>query len=104
MKSLAQFIVAIYVLLAIGSSSAVAQTIPTSYSWTSTGPLISAKSNATHSMIAVKDPSVVYYNGQYIVYASDVNSTGNYNMEYLHFTNWSEASAATPYFLDDNPT
>jgi len=103
MKSLAQFIVAIYVLLAIGSSSAVAQTIPTSYSWTSTGPLISAKSNATHSMIAVKDPSVVYYNGQYIVYASDVNSTGNYNMEYLHFTNWSEASAATPYFLDDNP-
>jgi hypothetical protein len=54
-------------------------------------------------MNAVKDPSAVYYNGQYIVYASDVDSAGNYNMEYLHFTNWSEASAATPYFLDDNP-
>ena len=84
-------------------SSAVAQTIPTSYSWTSTGPIIGAQSDATHSMIAVKDPSAVRYNGQWIVYASDVNSAGNYNMEYLHFADWSEASAATPYFLDDNP-
>ena len=81
----------------------MAQTVPSSYSWTSTGPIISAQSDATHSMIAVKDPSTVYYNGQYLVYASDVNSAGDYNLEYLHFSNWSEASSATPYFLDTNP-
>jgi O-glycosyl hydrolase len=75
--------------------------IPTSYSWTSTGPLISAQSDSTHSMIAVKDPSAVYYNGQWNVYATDVSSAGNYNMEYLHFTDWSQASAATPYFMDN---
>ncbi len=79
-----------------------AQTLPTSFSWSSTGPLISPKSDATHNMIAVKDPSTVFYNGQYIVYASSVNSAGNYGMEYLHFTNWSTAGAATPYFMDSN--
>jgi len=103
MKSLVQLAVALCSLLAIGSSFAVAQTIPTSFSWTSTGPIISAKSDATHDIVAVKDPSTVYYNGQYIVYASYANSAGDWGMEYLHFTNWSEASAATPYFMDDNP-
>jgi hypothetical protein len=101
MKSLVQLAVALCTLLAIGSSSAVAQTIPTSYSWTSTGPLISAKSDATHSIVSVKDPSPVYYNGQWIVYASYANTAGGWGMEYLHFTDWSEASAATPYFMDD---
>ena len=103
MKSFAQRAVALCGLLVIGISFAAAQTIPTSFSWTSTGPLISAKSDATHNIVAVKDPSTVYYNGQYIVYASYANTAGGWGMEYLHFTNWSEASAATPYFMDDNP-
>ncbi len=92
-------------ILLLGASVSVlyAQTIPTSFSWTSTGPLISAKSDSTHNMIAVKDPSTVYYNNQYIVYASSVNSAGDYGMEYLNFTNWNDASAATPYFMDSNP-
>jgi endo-1,4-beta-xylanase len=93
----------IVLLLGANLSALYAQTIPTSFSWTSTGPLISAKNDSTHNMIAVKDPSTVYYNGQYIVYASSVNSAGNYGMEYLHFTNWSTAGAATPYFMDSNP-
>ncbi len=93
------------IILFLGASFSAlsAQTIPTTFSWTSTGPLISAKNDSTHNMIAVKDPSTVYYNGQYIVYASSVNSAGNYGMEYLHFTDWSTAGAATPYFMDSNP-
>jgi hypothetical protein len=92
-----------FVLLCAPFSGLFAQTIPTSFSWTSTGPLISPKNDATHNMIAVKDPSTVYYNGQYIVYASSVNSAGNYGMEYLNFTNWNNAGAATPYFMDNTP-
>ena len=90
-------------LLGANLSALYAQTIPTSFSWTSTGPIISAKSDATHNIVAVKDPSTVYYNGQYIVYASTANSAGGWGMEYLHFPNWSQAGAATPYFMDDNP-
>ncbi len=104
MKSLTQFAAAICGLLLLSSSAAVAQSIASSYSWTSTGPIISAKSDSTHNIIAVKDPSAVFYNGQWIIYASDVNSAGNYNMEYLNIgSSWSNASAATPYFMDNTP-
>src|SRR5690242_3678798 len=61
-----------------------AQTVPTSYSWASTGPIIGPKSDSTHNIIAVKDPSAVLFNGRWVIYASDVNSAGNYNMEYLN--------------------
>jgi hypothetical protein len=78
--------------------------ISTSYSWTSTGPLISAKSDATHDIIAVKDPSAVLYNGRWVIYASTVNSAGDYGMEYLNVAeDWSDAATATPYFLDYLP-
>ena len=103
MKSYIRFKTVFSVLFFLSGLPMMAQTVPSSYSWTSTGPIISAQSDATHSIIAVKDPSTVYYNGQYLVYASDVNSSGDYNLEYLHFSNWSEASSAAPYFLDTNP-
>ncbi|MGH9563565.1 MAG: non-reducing end alpha-L-arabinofuranosidase family hydrolase, partial [Terracidiphilus sp.] len=102
MKSLTQFVVAICCMLALGSSAAIAQSIATSYSWTSTGPIISPKSDSTHNIVAVKDPSAVLYNGQWIVYASYATSSGGYGMEYLNIgSNWSNASAATPYFMDN---
>src|ERR1039458_775904 len=101
MKSLAHVAVALCGLLTLGSFS-VAQTPPfaSSYSWTSTGPLISAKSDATHNIIAVKDPSAVLYNGRWVIYASTVNSAGSYGMEYLNVAeDWSDAATATPTYL-----
>jgi microcompartment protein CcmL/EutN len=104
MKSLARLTAAFCGLLTLGSY-AVAQTIPTSYSWTSTGPIISAKSDATHNIIAVKDPSAVLYNGRWVIYASTVNSAGSYGMEYLNVAeDWSDAATATPYFIDNGGT
>jgi hypothetical protein len=73
------------------------------YAWSSTGPLISAVPDATHPLIGIKDPTAVYYNNQWNVYASSVDSSGNYNMVYLNFTDWSQAAAAKPYYLDENP-
>lgn len=106
MKSLANFAVALCGMLSIGglAGPAFAQSVPTSYSWTSTGPIISAKSDSTHHMIAVKDPSAVLFNGRWVIYASDVNSAGNYNMEYLNVAaDWSDAATAKPYFMDNTP-
>ncbi|MDR3734098.1 MAG: non-reducing end alpha-L-arabinofuranosidase family hydrolase [Acidobacteriaceae bacterium] len=68
--------------------------------WASTAPVISAVSNATHSIVAIKDPSVVYYNNKWHVYATTADSAGNYNMAYFSFTDWSSASSATPYYMD----
>ena len=106
MKSLVNPAAALCGMLALGALAdpACAQTVPTSYSWTSTGPIISPKSDSTHNIIAVKDPSAVFFNGRWVIYASDVNSAGNYNMEYLNVAaDWSDAATAKPYFMDNTP-
>jgi endo-1,4-beta-xylanase len=73
--------------------------LPGTFTWRSSGALISPHSDS-HNIIAVKDPSVVYYNGQWYVYASTVNSSGAYGMEAIHFSDWSQATNATPFYLD----
>jgi hypothetical protein len=73
------------------------------YAWTSTGPLISAIPNATHPIVSVKDPTAVFYNNQWLVYATTADTSGNWNMVYLNFPNWSQASAAQPYYMDATP-
>ena len=80
-----------------------AASAPDPYAWSSTGPIISPVSNATHPLVAIKDPTAVYFNNQWNVYASTVDSSGDYNMAYLNFTNWNAASAAQPYYMDATP-
>jgi endo-1,4-beta-xylanase len=74
--------------------------LPSTFRWSSSGILISPHSDAAHDLIAVKDPSVVHYQGKWHVFASTVNSGGRYGMEYLSFADWSQAGSATQYYLD----
>jgi len=74
--------------------------LPASFRWSSSGVLIGPKSDATHNIRAVKDPSVVYHNGRWHVFASTTNQSGSYSMVYLNFTDWSQAAAAQHHFLD----
>ena len=87
--------------LALTVSLAPALTGP--YHWTSTGPLISAMPDATHPIVSVKDPSVVYYNNQWHVFATTANTAGTWSMVYLHFADWGQAAAARPYYMDATP-
>ncbi len=77
--------------------------LPGPFAWSSTAPLISAIPNTTHPLIAVKDPSVVYFDNRWHVYMTTADNTGAYNMAYVNFTGWSQASAAQPYYMDANP-
>ena len=70
------------------------------YAWSSTPPLISAVPNASHPIVSVKDPTAIFYNNQWNVYATTADTSGNWNMVYLNFTEWNQASAAKPYYLD----
>jgi endo-1,4-beta-xylanase len=76
------------------------RSLPSSFRWSSSGALIAPKSDATHSLVAVKDSSVVHFNGRWHMFASTVNASGNYSMEYLNFTDWSQAAAAPQSYLD----
>ncbi|GAB2976127.1 hypothetical protein GCM10023080_045910 [Streptomyces pseudoechinosporeus] len=80
-----------------------AAALPNSFTWQSSNVLISPKSDASHQLSAIKDPSVVYHNGRWHVFASTASSTGAYSMVYLNFTDWSNAASAQHHYLDQTP-
>ncbi|MFZ5891193.1 MAG: non-reducing end alpha-L-arabinofuranosidase family hydrolase [Myxococcota bacterium] len=71
--------------------------------WSTGAPLIVPQSDATHDIIAVKDPTLVRFNDRWHVYASSVSRAGAYNMVYTSFADWSEASSAPLYYMDQTP-
>ncbi|MGI5149935.1 non-reducing end alpha-L-arabinofuranosidase family hydrolase [Plantactinospora sp. CA-294935] len=75
--------------------------LPTSFRWNSSGVLVGPK-NDGRQIAGIKDPSVVYHNGRYHVFASTAKSEG-YNLVYLNFTDWSQANNATFHYLDQAP-
>jgi Glycosyl hydrolase family 62 len=77
--------------------------VPTAFAWTSTGPILGPQSDATHDIVAIKDPSVVYYENLWRVFTSTIDSTGNYNMAYLTFPDWDHTADATFYNLSQTP-
>jgi endo-1,4-beta-xylanase len=76
---------------------------PTSFAWNSTGVLLSPVSDATHSLTAIKDPSVVYFNNQWHVFASSVTAAGTYSIVYMTFPDWDHTADATFYYMDQTP-
>ncbi|ADI13053.1 putative glycosyl hydrolase [Streptomyces bingchenggensis BCW-1] len=81
------------------ASPGSAAALPGSFSWSSSGILMSPKPDSTHNIAGLKDPTVVYYNGKYHVFASVASASG-YSLVYLNFTDWSQAASAPHYYLD----
>jgi hypothetical protein len=87
-----------------GGAPAGACALPTAFRWTSSGILIPPISDSAHDLISVKDPTVVFFHGRWHVYATTAShSGGGWNMFYLGFTDWSEAAAAKPYYMEATP-
>jgi endo-1,4-beta-xylanase len=84
------------------ASPVQAEALPASFSWSSSAQLIGPKPDSTHNPAAIKDPSVVYHNGRYHVFASTASSAG-YNLMYTSFTDWSQAASAPHTYLDRTP-
>ncbi|KAK7466233.1 hypothetical protein VKT23_004961 [Stygiomarasmius scandens] len=88
-------------LLATNASLEVRAADALTFSWTSSGPLIAPK-NDGRNIAALKDPSIVFYNGAYHVFASTAVASG-YNMVYLTFTDFNSAQNAQFHYLDQTP-
>jgi hypothetical protein len=87
------------------ATAAVASAAPFSgpFSWVSTGPLIAPVSDAAHSLVSLKDPTVVFADGKWHVYATTADTRGHWSMAYVSFADWKDAAQAKPYYLDQNP-
>ncbi|UUU20062.1 non-reducing end alpha-L-arabinofuranosidase family hydrolase [Streptomyces sp. DSM 40750] len=86
-----------------GSRTSRADPLPGSFTWSSTGPLISPRPDATHPIVSVKDPTVFRYEDRWHVYATTANTAGAWSLAHTSFTDWNNASAAPQTFLDANP-
>ncbi|WP_199863682.1 non-reducing end alpha-L-arabinofuranosidase family hydrolase [Streptomyces sp. Root264] len=72
-----------------GANNACA--LPSTYRWTSTGPL----AQPANGQLALKDFATVKYNGKNLVYATTANESGWGSTGFSPFTNWSDMGAAT---------
>ena len=70
--------------------------------WITSGPLVHPTADANHPVVAVKDPSVVFYNGRWHIFATTAGSKG-WGMGYINFANWDKAPQAKTFHLDENP-
>jgi hypothetical protein len=67
--------------------------LPSSIRWTSTGAIIGPRNGDA----SVKDPSIVYYNNKYHVFATVWNTSGqgSYRSMYTSFTDFNQAASGT---------
>src|SRR5512141_2547377 len=77
--------------------------MPTSYRWSSSGAIIAPLSDASHDLVAITDPSVVYFDARWHVYATTVASGGVHGMVSLSFTDFSHPASGTFYTMDRAP-
>jgi hypothetical protein len=72
--------------------------------WKSTGILVNPISDETHTIVSVKDPTIVRYNDLWHIYATAYSTSARtWSMVYLNFKDWSEAPKAKLTYIDINP-
>ena len=83
-----------------GDAGGVSCGLAPTLNWSASAPVIVPRSDAEHDLLAVKDPTVVHFNDRWHVYASSVSTAGAYNMVYTSFSDWSDLSSASWYYMD----
>ena len=78
--------------------------IATPLKWKSSGVLVKPISDKSHTIVSVKDPTVVHYDGLWHIYATAYSTSARtWSMVYLNFKDWSDASNAKLTHIDVNP-
>jgi len=75
--------------------------LPSTFKWSSSAALVGPHSDS-EGLAALKDPSIVFYNGLYHVFASTAKASG-YDLVYFNFADFNSANASTYHYLDATP-
>ncbi len=89
--------------LALGSSAMTSDALAPPLHWIATAPVVPPRPYADPPMVAMKDPSVVHFDGRWHVFATTVDERGRWSMVYMSFADWDEAASAKVLRLDANP-
>ena len=76
--------------------------LPSRFQWSSSGVFLSPSSDSNHDLNALKDPTIVFYDHQWHVYATSVGPKG-YGMVYMSLPDLAHPAAATTYYMDQTP-
>ncbi|MET8976697.1 non-reducing end alpha-L-arabinofuranosidase family hydrolase [Streptomyces sp. NPDC004539] len=80
-----------------------AESLPRTFGWTSTGPLLGPRPDAAHPVVAVKDPTVFRYGDRWQLYFTTADTAGRWSLGHTSFENFSDARTAPQTYLDTNP-
>ncbi|HOS92513.1 MAG TPA: non-reducing end alpha-L-arabinofuranosidase family hydrolase [Armatimonadota bacterium] len=69
------------------------------FAWRAGPPLISCPESTTDTYIAIKDPSVVFYQGRWHLFCSVIREGAPYQTEYLSFPDWAHTAKAARHIL-----
>lgn len=84
-----------------GNGGGTSCPFPTTFKWTSSGPLAQPKSPAGHEFVSLKDFTHVFFNNQHIVYASVFDKTTNgYSSVSLVFKDWPDMASANQTYMN----
>jgi hypothetical protein len=79
--------------------------LPTTFQWSSTGPLANPQSPAGHNFVSLKDFTAVHWNNEYVVYATVYDSAVSaWNMVNFNFPDWPSAATASQFYMQNSPT
>jgi len=87
------------------SADAPKPPITTPLKWKSSGVLVRPVSDESQTIVSVKDPTVVHYDGLWHIYATAYSTSARtWTMVYLNFKEWSDAPKAKLTYIDVNPS
>jgi Glycosyl hydrolase family 62 len=90
---------AVFGLLAAGAPAADPPLLSPPYRWTLSAPRIGPADRPADPCHAIKDPSVVFHDGKWHLFATIRSRTRTHQIEYLSFADWSKANAAERHVL-----
>ena len=73
--------------------------VPETFEWTASEPLISPPEGSA----SIKDPSILFFEDKWHIYATHYAEETGYSMVYLNFTDWDNADEAEKTLVTTNP-